>query len=50
MRAWNRIFYEKYPKCAKDGAWAGLSQDDLVKLNDYLYSNASDADNPFCST
>ena len=50
MRAWNRVFYEKYTKCANDGSWAGLSQDDLVNLNDYLYSNARDADNPFCST
>lgn len=36
-RAWNRVFFEKYPKCAKDGSWGSLSMDDLMKLNDYLY-------------
>ncbi len=27
----------KIPKCSKDGSWAGISDDDLLKLNDYLY-------------
>ena len=42
MRAWNRVFYERYPKCAADGAWKALSADDLLKLNDYLFVNAVD--------
>jgi len=41
MKAWNRVFFERYPKCAKTGAWAKLSDDDLEKLNDYLYHNAA---------
>lgn len=41
MKAWNRVFFERYPKCAKSGAWAKLSEDDLLKLNDYLYRNAA---------
>jgi cytochrome c5 len=41
MRAWNRVFTERYPKCAKSGAWARLSGDDLQKLNDFLYRNAA---------
>ncbi len=43
MRAWNRVFYERYPACAKSGAWQSLSGDDLLKLNDYLFVNAVDA-------
>ena len=41
MKGWNRVFLEKYPECAKRGDWAGLSGDDLLKLNDYLYRNAA---------
>jgi len=39
-KGWNRVFAEKYPKCAKDGSWKNVSADDLLKLNDYLYENA----------
>lgn len=41
MSAWNRVFVERYPKCARNGAWAKLSDDDLEKVNDYLYHNAA---------
>lgn len=41
MKAWNRVFTERYPKCAKSGAWARLSEDDLQKLNDFLFRNAA---------
>jgi cytochrome c5 len=41
MKAWNRVFTERYPQCAKTGAWAKLSDDDLEKVNDYLYHNAA---------
>jgi hypothetical protein len=46
MKAWNRVFLEKYPQCAKDGQWANLSQEDLLKLNDYLFRNAANTYNP----
>jgi mono/diheme cytochrome c family protein len=46
MKAWNRVFLEKYPQCAKDGQWANLSQEDLMKLNDYLFRNAANTYNP----
>ena len=46
MRAWNRLFLEKYAKCAKDGSWDALSEDDLLKLNDYLFRYASDTYDP----
>lgn len=41
MKGWNRVFTERYPKCAKSGAWAKLSEDDLQKLNDFLFRNAA---------
>ncbi len=47
MRGWNRVFLEKYPKCAGDGSWSKLSQEDLMVLNDYLYSKASDTYDPY---
>ena len=40
---WNRVFAEKYPKCAQDGSWATLTPDQLLKLNDYLYRFSSDS-------
>lgn len=39
-RAWDRVFLEKYPKCAQDGSWSGLDPEQLRKVNDYLYRNA----------
>ena len=36
-QAWNRVFAQKYPKCAKDGAWDKITLDQQLKLNDYLY-------------
>lgn len=47
MRAWNRVFFEKYPKCAGNGSWDKLSREDLMMLNDYLYSKASDTYDPY---
>lgn len=45
MKGWNRVFFERYPKCAKSGAWAKLSEDDLQKLNDFLFRNAANTYN-----
>lgn len=45
-RAWSRIFFEKYPACAKDGSWDSLSMDDIMKLNDYLYRFGAFTYNP----
>ena len=35
--AWNRVFTQKYPQCAKDGSWDSLSMDEQLMLNDYLF-------------
>ncbi len=44
--AWNRVFAEKYPKCAKTGAWDKLSLEDQLKLNDFLVRTGADAYDP----
>lgn len=49
-RSWNRIFLTKYPQCAQDGSWAKASQEDLLKLHDYLYTEARDSYNPYSTT
>ncbi len=46
MSGWNRVFLQRYPQCAKDGKWADLSQDELTKLNDYLFRNAANTYDP----
>ena len=46
MKGWNRVFNAKYPQCAKDGYWTGLTPEDLLKLNDYLFRNAANTYDP----
>jgi hypothetical protein len=45
--AWNRVFFQKYPQCARDGSWGELSQNDQLLLNDYLYRNGANTYNPY---
>lgn len=44
--AWNRVFYKKYPACAKDGSWGNLTLNDQLLLNDYLYRNGANTYDP----
>jgi len=52
--AWSRVFNERYPECARDGSWDGVDQQELMKINDYLYRfgagtfDPNDADDAFC--
>ena len=46
MKGWNTIFFRKNVRCAKDGAWAKLSAEELMYVNDYLYSKAYDTWDP----
>lgn len=46
MRGWNALFYKKNVRCAKDGSWATLSPEELMYVNDYLYSKAYDTWDP----
>jgi hypothetical protein len=36
-KGWNRVFATQRAKCAQDGSWAKLSDDELLMVNDYLY-------------
>lgn len=36
-KGWNRVFAQRKVKCAKEGAWDGMTLDQQLKLNDYLY-------------
>lgn len=47
MKGWNRVFYKKYPQCAQNGVWDKLSQEELMKVNDYLFRHASDTYDPY---
>jgi len=47
MKAWNRVFATRYPKCARDGSWGDLEQEQLMRLNDYLYAKAANAYDPW---
>ena len=43
---WNRVFANSSVKCARDGSWDSLSQEDRLLVNDYLYRNGSWTYNP----
>ncbi len=45
-RAWNRVFASRYPACAKDGSWASLSDEQLRRVNDFLFMNSADSYDP----
>ncbi|HFQ89246.1 MAG TPA: hypothetical protein ENK27_04130 [Desulfobulbus sp.] len=38
-KAWNSIFARRRAKCARDGSWDVLSEEELQMVNDYLYRN-----------
>ena len=44
--AWNRVFDQKYPKCARDGSWDVLTREQQMEVNDYLYRFAKGSDDP----
>lgn len=44
---WNRVFAKRRVKCAKDGSWAGLTEEELQIINDYLYRNAAWTYDPY---
>lgn len=37
--AWNRIFHKRRKKCARNGSWDELSEEELQVVADYLYRN-----------
>jgi hypothetical protein len=40
-KGWNTIFANRRVKCARDGSWGALSEEDIQFINDYLYRNAA---------
>ena len=48
MEGWNRVFGSKYPDCADEGKWDKLTRQELLIVNDYLFANAYDSNNPHC--
>ncbi len=47
MKGWNKVFERKWVKCAREGFWQKLTNDDLLKVNDYLYYYAYDSYDPY---
>ncbi len=45
-KAWDRVFAERYPKCAKNGSWDVLDQEQILEVNDYLYRWARGTSDP----
>ena len=44
-KGWTRVFFTKYPKCAKTGAWK-VTLNEILVINDYLYRNGADTYDP----
>lgn len=40
-RGWNTIFASRRVRCAQEGAWGSLSEEDIQFVNDYLFRNAA---------
>lgn len=45
-RGWNRVFFKKYPKCAKTGAWK-ITDEEALLINDYLFRYAANTHNAY---
>jgi len=46
MAGWNRVFARENAKAEKQGCLSGLSKEEFMDLNDYLYTYASDGSKP----
>jgi cytochrome c5 len=46
--AWNRVFSTRYPKCAQNGSWKGISDEQLRMVNDYLWRFADNVVENVC--
>jgi len=45
-RGWERVFRDRYPRCARDGSWNGLSEKEVQQLRTYLKINGRDTFDP----
>lgn len=48
QNAWNRVFATRYPKCARDGSWNGIGEEQLRRVNDYLWRFSNDVIENVC--
>ena len=46
--AWNRVFSTRYPKCAQNGSWKGISDEQLRMVNDHLWRFADNVAENVC--
>jgi hypothetical protein len=49
-RGWNRVFYQRYPLCAKNGAWDGITLEDQLAINDFLWRYGANTYDPYDET
>jgi len=40
-KGWNSIFASRRVRCARDGSWGSLSEEEIQFINDFLYRNAA---------
>ncbi|MBU0665611.1 MAG: hypothetical protein KJ990_13865 [Proteobacteria bacterium] len=45
---WNRVFATRYPKCAQDGSWNGINDEQLRRVNDCLWRWANNVKANIC--
>lgn len=46
--AWDRVFATRYPKCAQDGSWDGIDEEQLRKVHDFLWRWANNVMENIC--
>lgn len=40
-KGWNSIFASRRVRCAREGSWGSLSEEEVQFINDYLFRNAA---------
>jgi hypothetical protein len=48
QNGWNRVFATRYPKCAQDGSWNAIDEEQLRKVNDFLWRWANNVMENIC--
>lgn len=45
-KGWTRVFFTRYPQCARDGSWQ-ITADQALLINDYLFRYSANTHNPY---
>lgn len=48
QKAWDRVFETRYPKCAQDGTWSAISDEQLRRVHDFLWRWANNVKANIC--